>query len=372
MKFMRFPFEIREAILKLALPTDTTGPPGDVVALTKELRRETRQEDVGSGRRRTTLTTGDYAFLKNVHSSSRSRSGDTASLPVFYKTATCKNPALSLLLISRQIHDETKRILGNGVDHASWEADVMFIKNVGLWTTWLSATRFLTKVDTVHARFRSFNAPETLDPAFFREVWRGGCGGPPEGVWGFYDLLVGFLEGNIGPFPRRRETDRPESHEDRRRNESGGVTVRRLVLDCLSSTEENILPLNFTKKGRAYILSDRGLDLALPEQKRAALTLARFFAEFLRILLLSGLYDVDTSKTLYERVGEISIQVDGEPYRDCDLSETIAGLSWERGKQWETHKLARTNSALQWKRKAIEKRRQVRFRVVVRPNGSDP
>lgn len=366
MKFMRFPFEIREAILKLALHTDTTEPPDDVVALTKELRRETRPEDVGSGKRSTTLTAGNYVFLKNVHLPSRS--GDTASLPVFYRTATCKNPALSLLLVSRQIHDETKRILGKGVDPASWEADVMFVKNVGLWTTWLSATRFLSHADTVHARFRSFNAPDTMDPTLFREVWRGGCGGPPEGVWSFFDLLVGFLEGNTGPFPQRRETDGPGSHEDGHRRGSGGVTVRRLVLDCLSSTEEDILPLNFTKKGRAYVLSDRGLDPALPEQKRAALALARFFAWFLRILLLPGLYDVDTSKTLYERVGEISILVDGEPYRDCDLSETIAGLSWGRGERWDSYKLALADSALQWKRKAIEKRRQAGFRVVVRSN----
>lgn len=364
MKFMRFPFEIREAILKLALHTDTTEPPDDVVALTKELRKETRrQEDAGSGKLSTTLTAGDYVFLKNVHLSSRS--GDTASLPVFYRTATCRNPALSLLMVSRQIHDETKKIQGKGVDPASWEADVTFVKNVGLWTTWLSATRFLTNVDTVHARFRSFNAPETLEPAFFREVWRGGCGGPPEGVWGFYDLLVGFLEGNIGPFSQRRETNGPD--ENGRGIDTGGVTVRRLVLDCLSSTEENILPLNFTKRGRAYVLSDRGLDPALPEQKRAALALARFFAWFLRILLLPGLYDVDTSKTLYERVGEISILVDGEPYRDCDLSETIAGLSWGRGERWDADKLSLADSALQWRRKAIDKRRQAGFRVVVQP-----
>lgn len=296
------------------------------------------------------------------------------ALPVFHRSGTCKDTVLPLLLVSRQVHAETKRVLDRKVKQCLWKADVAFIKNVGLWTTWLSASRCLRNVDTVHAQFRSFNAPEDLDPTFFNEhMWRAGCGGPALGVWGFYDLLMGLLEGNIGPYPQKREIDNPESHVTARRNGYGRknhtpvITVKRLILDCLSSTEENILPLNFPG-GRSYVLSDRHVDPALPEPKRAAIVLARFITSFLGVLMRPALYDVDKGRGLFEGVGEIFIQVDGELFRHYDLSQMLAGLSWERLERWDSYKLALVDSAYQWKKKAIEKRRQAGFGVVEQPS----
>lgn len=313
MELMRFPFEIREAILKLVVFTDTTEPPKDAVTLTKELRKEGLQEDAENGRDYEILTAGNYSFLPPIE-------GGIGSLPVFYRTATCKNPALPLLLVSRQVHDETQRVLDDTVDHTSSKADVMFIKNVGLWTTWLSAPRSSSHVETMNAQFRSFNAPETLDSTFFNgHMWSVGCGGPPLGVWGFYDLLVGFLEGIIGPFPRRKEIGGPASYGSGRRGANLRITVGRLVLDCLSTVEENILPLNFTAGGSSSFLSARHLDPALPEPKRAALALADFLVEMLEILMRPDRYIVDMSKLLLERVREISVQVDGEPYRHLTI-----------------------------------------------------
>lgn len=350
---MEFPIEIREPILEMALLADTTKPPNDAINLTRELRKVALEEDTETGKGGSTVTAGEYILLKETRGW-----GGSYSLPVFYRPGTCRDTALPLLLVSRQIHAETKRILDRKSDHSSWKADVMFIKYVGLWTTWLSASRFLSNVDTVHAQFRSFNAPETLDPAFFRDyLWQGGCGGPPVGVWGFYNLLMGFLEGIIGPFPRRSQIDGPESHGDQRRNDARGITVGRLVLDFLSSTEENILPLNSNPPGFSQILSARNLDPALPEQKRAALALARFCASHLEILMRESSSDIDRRKLLFEQVGEISIQVDGEPYEHFDLSEILVELSWRKEEHWEPYRLALADSAFQWKEEAIERRR---------------
>lgn len=368
MALMTCPIEIREQILELALLADTTKPPNDATTLTRELRKAPLPENAEIEDLDSTITAGEYFLLKK-------RLWGPGSLPVFYRTGTCRDMVLPLLLVSRQVHAETKTVLDRTVKQSVWNADVMFIKNVGLWTTWLSASRFLRNVDTLHAQFRSFNAPENLDPTFFNgHMWRAGCGGPAVGVWGFYDLLMGVLEGIIGPFPRRRETDGPEGHVTGRRNGHGllndtqGITVKRLILDCLSSTEEKILPLNYTEQGRSYVLTEHQVDPALPEPKTAAIVLARFIAEMLEMIMRPALYDIDYGKALYERVGEIFIQVDGELFHHFDLSEIIARLSWERFERWESHKVARVDKAFQWRKEAIEKRRQAGFRVVDQPS----
>lgn len=360
MAFMEFPIEIREPILEMALLPDSTKPPNDAINLTRELRKVKLEEDAETGKGRSTITAGEYILLKETR-------GWFGSLPVFYRPGTCRDTALQLLLVNRQIHAETKRILDKETDRSTWKADVMFVKDVGLWTTWLSASRFLSNADTVHAQFRSFNAPETLDPAFFRDqLWRGGCGGPPIGVWGFYNLLMGVLEGIIGPFPRRREVGVPIRHGDGRRNNAGVMTVNRLVLDCLSSKEENILPLNSNGWPYSRVLWARDQDSALPEQKRAALALANFFDTYLEILM-RALSDVTfkMSRVLFELVGEILIQVDGEPYEHFDLSEILEELSWEKDERWEPgyYRLPLVDAAFQWKEETIERRRRAGFRV---------
>ncbi|KAI7784315.1 uncharacterized protein LA080_010098 [Diaporthe eres] len=328
MAFMEFPIEIRGPILEMALLPDTTKPHNDAINLTRELRKVALEEDTDTGKGGSTITAGKYILLKET----RGWNG-SYSLPVFYRPGTCRDTALQLLLVSRQIYAETKRILDKEADHSSWKADVMFIKHFGLWTTWLSASRFLSSVDTVHAQFRAFNAQEALDPAFFRDyLWKGGCGGPPVGVWGFYNLLAGFLEGIIGPFPRRSQIDGPESHGDQRRNDFPGVTT-----------------------------------LRYQSRKGAALALARFCDSHLEILM-RALSDVtfNMSRVLFERVGEILIQVDGEPYEHFDLSEILEELSWGKDERWEPgyYRLALVDAAFQWKKEtSIERRRRTGFRV---------
>lgn len=130
MAFMEFPIEIREPILEMALLPDTTKPPNDAINLTRELRKVALEEDTDTGKGGSTITAGKYILLKET----RGWNG-SYSLPVFYRPGTCRDAALQLLLVSRQIHAETKRILDKEADHSSWKADVMFIKHVGLWTT---------------------------------------------------------------------------------------------------------------------------------------------------------------------------------------------------------------------------------------------
>lgn len=365
MALKALPIEIREHILELALLADNTEPPNDALTLTKELREVELQEDDDLGTKCYTLTAGEYTFLRKRRWDDFESLPSSSSLPVFHRAGTCRDTTLPLLLVSRQIHTETKGILARKMFHSSWNADVMFIKNVGLWTTWLSASRLVRNVDTVHAQFRSFNAPEALDPAFFRgHMWAAGCGGPAVGVWGFYDLLVGLLEGTIGPFHRQEEVEGSEDDEDGRRIDNRGITVKRLVIDCLSSTEESILPLNHTGRGRAYVLDARHLDPAIPERKRAALVLAEFFSCFLRTLMSPAQYDLNESKILFERVGEIFIRVDGEPFRHFDISEILPLLWWRGGESLYSNKLVLVNKAFQWKERAFEKRQQAGFRVV--------
>lgn len=71
------------------------------------------------------------------------------------------------------------------------------------------------------------------------------------------------------------------------------------------------------------------------------------------------------SRVLFERVGEILIQVDGEPYEHFDLSEILEELSWGKDERWEPgyYRLALVDAAFQWKKETIERRRRTGFRV---------
>ena len=90
----------------------------------KELRKVKLEERSDFRNQRSKLTAGKYTFLEKTFW----HWGDF--LPVFYREGTVRDTTLALLLVSRQIHAETKGILHRKIrkmGHSSWEADVMFI-----------------------------------------------------------------------------------------------------------------------------------------------------------------------------------------------------------------------------------------------------
>ncbi|KAK1145523.1 hypothetical protein N8T08_004081 [Aspergillus melleus] len=96
-------------------------------------------------------------------------------------------PCQTLLLINRQIRDETKDILRR-LKNPSYQLDVMVVNEWELWPTWLSVPVVRTHVDEVNVNFRIFGH------CIVYENWRHttGDGGHNGLEWCFYALLERF------------------------------------------------------------------------------------------------------------------------------------------------------------------------------------
>lgn len=272
---------------------------------------------------------------------------------------------LSLLPVNKQIHVTVKEIISRNFkqDINDCKADVIYTRNGGLWTTWLSAPFPTTRFHTVHAQFRMYKFPGTWDSSQFdKNLWQGGDGGPPRGVWDFFDLLVGFLVGRAGPWlpqggaaPNMPPVD-PHN------------TIQHLVLDVLSATEEDILPIFPSRWSRG--LEERFEERRrqsepqdIPDTKRAALRFADFVYGQLGGLVNLGYHTVGYGEVLIERIGDIEIRVDGEKYMVVDIPSIFAGLP--HGDHWGTFERAEKRAKyFCWKRSASEKRRTAGFSIV--------
>lgn len=128
----------------------------------------------------------------------------SAFCPSFYKPT--HSTSESLMLVTRQLHLEVETLLSSTLGATEYEADVLFIKNVGLFLNWLRVPVLRNNIASVRTTFRICNAPEwVMDTRVFnRRMWMEPVTGPPTGFWGFHYLLHHFLAKNIGPWPKKR------------------------------------------------------------------------------------------------------------------------------------------------------------------------
>lgn len=405
MTLLQVPREIREAILKFALLGNFSDAPANASFATEGLRAvapvdlapksnpRTRRKDQQCG-----YTCNSHRFLDTrcfmSGSSDLAGSGD---LPVFYQTV--ENPALPLLLTCHQLHDEVQDVVARW-RRPEYTADVMFVNNVGLWTTWLSVPVRTVSVDTIYANFRLFGPPRDLARGIYkRDMWDGGGGAnmmtlaaatpwssnTSNGAWGFYDLLNGLLEGNVGPWPREPQ---PTGHpfwardgKEKMRSHHQGLRVKRLVLnitstayagsDVLSLSEidrwasTSQLPATFLRPPFSQADSECS---AASNQKVAAVTFARL-VQFLLSILQSPIHRRVYGQNLFQRVGVVEVQVDGERYgAEVDLSKSLVESSWlgegdastsdNTASPFREELLA---ELLEWQTRTAEKRRRAGF-----------
>lgn len=271
---------------------------------------------------------------------------------VFY-TKT-QNPALSVLLVNKQLHVEMKDVLRHKRSQkGNYELDIMYVKDSGLWPTWLSVPTLTTDIDTIHATFRLFNLPDNIPKEMkYRNMWLGGDGGPPSGVWVFYKMFTRFLEQNIGPWPCRIE------------EEAQSITVQRLVLDVVTPAEPDILPLASTSRRPTVDYMGRFFLKAENESTPAVRIFANFIRREIGALLCMGYHTTGYGEMLHERFGTIEIRVNGEEYHKWDLSDVFARLPLSDD-QWGTFSaVQRKASYRHWKTDTAEKRRKAGFKVV--------
>lgn len=440
MTLFQVPREIREAILEFVLLGNFPNAPIDASAATEGLRAlppvdlGSHADEIRSPPRRALHRDQPGGYACNSHrfldtrcfmsgSSDLAGSGD---LPVFYQTI--ENPALPLLLVCHQLHDEVQDVVARWLrtnmntkqqQQLEYTADVMFVNNVGLWTTWLSVPVRTVCVDVLTANFRLFGPPRDLARGIYkRDMWEGGGGanmmtlatGTPawssntsNGAWGFYDLLNGLLEGNIGPWPKKAPTTATSTKTSRL--ESSGTTslwarndgvgqqpqhstlrVKRLILNITSALSANSsdvlslseidkwastsqLPTTFLPPPPLSSSSSSPFD-STSNQKVAAFTFARL-VQFLLSILQSPIHQRVYGENLFDRVGVVEVQVDGERYgSEADLSKSLVDSGWLAVEEEENAGIVNpfreelVAELLEWQARTAERRRLAGFGTV--------
>lgn len=421
MTLLQVPREIREAIVEFALLGNFPDAPIDASAATEGLRAlapadlilAQKNSPLGRPLRKDQhcgYACNSHRFLDTrcfmSGSSDLAGSGD---LPVFYQTV--ENPALPLLLVCHQLHDEVQDVVARWSRtqkkkrQLEYTADVMFVNNVGLWTTWLSVPVRTACVDVLTANFRLFGPPRDLARGIYkRDMWDGGGGanmmtlatGTPSwssntsnGAWGFYDLLNGLLEGNIGPWPKAPSTSaRLESsstsfwarHERANRQHHSTLRVKRLVLNITSTVSASSDVLSLSEIDKWASTSQLPATFLPPppsassdaasNQKVAAFTFARL-VHFLLSILQSPIHRRVYGENLFDRVGVVEVQVDGERYgAEVDLSQSLVDFGWLAAEEEEENagmnpfREELVAELLEWQARTAESRRLAGFGTV--------
>lgn len=362
MPFLDLPIEIQEEILRHAILATTATAPVDASSLAEFVNLKVA-DSLSSTEHVADDAVGELTRRNDVESYQPVYRGTK-----FFKGRVFVKPvpdhAFSLILVNKQIQRAVKNIVSRNLQQGvhDCKADVIYIRNAGLWTTWLSAPFPTAKFGTVHAQFRIFNFPGNWDSVLLdKNLWRGGDGGPPRGVWDFFDLIVGFLIGRAGPWlPQGGEAPNVPPVDPHN-------TIQHLVLDVLSATEDGVLPL-FQKLPRemedrleAHQREHEPQDI--PDTTRAALRFADFVWRELSGLINLSYHTVGFGEVLIERIGDIEIRVDGEKYKTVDIPAIFAELP--RGDHWGTFERAKKRARyFSWKRRASKERRAAGFSII--------
>ncbi|CCF32991.1 hypothetical protein CH063_00898 [Colletotrichum higginsianum] len=276
------------------------------------------------------------------------------------------SPNNAILLVNRQLHYEAKTLLASKGTHC--RLDVMYVKECGLWPTWLAVPRSTRHADSVHVQFRIFDPPADVNPDWKNEQqFRGGDGGPPFIVWNFYAMLSGYLR--YGPtafssvvadpsnFTIKRlviDVLPPPPEEKHDRLVSGSSARRPAALDMFERF--NTLVMDAEKRER------KGITWPRPPEGKESLIPAEKLAFFM-CCQIGGLLSMyrdwaDFGAVLYEGIGSIEIRVNGEPRRYFDLDDMLDGLPIQPIAAWnEKEQQKRQKRFDDWKAQATATRR---------------
>ncbi|KAF6801087.1 hypothetical protein CMUS01_15501 [Colletotrichum musicola] len=277
------------------------------------------------------------------------------------------SPNTSILLVNQQIHDEAKALLASKGSH--YRLDVMYVKECGLWPTWLAVPRPTTRhADSVHVQFRIFDPPSDVDPDWKNEYqFRGTDGGPPFMVWNFYAMLSDYLR--YGPTAFCSQV-----------GERSSFVIKNLVIDVLAppanEKHDRLVPRS-AERERSHDLFESFNHLVMDTEKRErsgiawpqppkgkehlipAEKLAFFMCNQLGGLLSMYRDWADYGAAVYEGIGRIEMRVDGEPRCHFDMDTMLARLPVQPITAWnEEEQLRRQKRFDEWRDQATARRRR--------------
>ena len=304
---------------------------------------------------------------------------------VRFPAGPASNPALSLLLVNHKMYDETLE----AVKHISiatpitYTADIIYLKEVTLWPTWLSVPMRASHIDTLYAQFRIFDCPagkEMPQPAVYKRLFLPGPNdddnNPPQAlIWPFYHVLIGsLLSGSPCGNP---------------------VSINRLVLNFLPdmSSMETLLQVHPSilqqAHGLCLLRQDWVVPFCCPERKPPLFGnvdplggggdgdgdghddyrqyLRRIATEWLMVYVLDQLEEmarlrmenVELGKIIFENIGFIDVQLDGLCFVKIDLAQALEVAHSRKQDDDQSERWARKFPVefARWKRK-VEARRQ--------------
>ncbi|RYP52909.1 hypothetical protein DL768_002005 [Monosporascus sp. mg162] len=254
--------------------------------------------------------------------------------------------------VNRQLHRETKdaleRIPGRGL---SYSLDLMLAKEELLWPTWTLVPAYAQHVDSVDVTVRVVDARRALPAVHKWNQWHsifgGGDGGPPMAVWLFYSVLERFLKaGPVGKtldpkLGEYRRSGRWYSEEevtklgfvDRK------ITVKHLNIDCVSPADEAVLadPGSsrdwwYTRRLSGLVHASHTESMDIQKHLRGVMRpewLATYLIGKLEYLLSMGYHTAEFGAILFERIGDITIKVDGLILEKFRLGERLSALTFE-------------------------------------------
>ncbi|RYP42899.1 hypothetical protein DL770_011941 [Monosporascus sp. CRB-9-2] len=255
--------------------------------------------------------------------------------------------------LNRQLHRETKdaleRIPGRG---RSYSLDLMLAREELLWPTWTLLPAYAQHVDSVDVTVRVVGGMRGALPTYHKlnrwhSIFSGADGGPPVAVWLFYSVLERFLK--AGPVGRTldpklgeyRRSGRYYSEEeitnlgflDRK------ITVKHLNIDCVSPADETVLADPESSRDWWYMRRLPGLVHAshteftdIQKHLRGVMRpewLATYLIRNIEYLLGMGYHTAEFEAILFERIGDITIKVDGLILEEFRLGERFSALTFE-------------------------------------------
>ncbi|KAL2204380.1 hypothetical protein CC79DRAFT_1336959 [Sarocladium strictum] len=159
-RLLRLPFELRHLIIQLAL--FSTAPKGP--------------EDCGHRRR-------------------LGRDDRDSETQIATEIFTAPAPSRALLATCHQLREDTISTLQSVGKRGEYHLDVMFIKNMGLFPTWIIPPPPSKRhVDTLYTTIRMFARPEGFDPEWLRPPWFRYLQRPDDHIWAYSDLFASYCE----------------------------------------------------------------------------------------------------------------------------------------------------------------------------------
>ncbi|RDW65814.1 uncharacterized protein DSM5745_09553 [Aspergillus mulundensis] len=239
---------------------------------------------------------------------------------------------LALLLTSKTIHDETKAMLSLQESRsATYHLDITVENDNDVFPTWLCVPQLTTHIAELHVDVRLFGT--IIHPNI---SWRlGGDGGHSRYEWDFLALLERFLR--YGPVGQKKGSDgqvlnmRTFSYTSPCPIVDHGIKVDTLTLNFTSGeaklqrgefppAEIEYRDWDWYRKGHGPRRGVPEIERPLTEYNTRPEWLAELLADEIDVLLHFGRDREGFARLVYERLRVIRMLVDGEVYREFDVS----------------------------------------------------